>query len=156
MIATQFVDEAAGEVVECGPGVNDLHKGDHVVMVFAPSCGECISCKEGHPGRCEPGQLANGAGKLLGDNIRLSKDGGPVYHHVGVSAFAEYAVVNRGSLVKIDKEQASFFRKAYGRKDAPAGEFDLVINCDHLSRPKLAADLVARAFRNKFGDELKE
>jgi alcohol dehydrogenase len=95
--------EAAGEVMECGPGVSDLKAGDHVVMVFAPSCGECISCKEGHPGRCEPGQLANGAGKLLGDTIRLSKDGGPVYHHVGVSAFAEYAVVNRGSLVKIDK-----------------------------------------------------
>ena len=60
------------------------------------------------------------------------------------------------TLVKIDKEQAGFFRKAYGRKDAPAAEFDLVINCDHLSRPKLAADLVARAFRNKFGDELKD
>jgi hypothetical protein len=31
-----------------------------------------------------------------------------------------------------------------------------VINCDHFSTPKLAADLVARAFRNKFGDELKD
>lgn len=96
--------EAAGEVVQCGPGVNDLQAGDHVVMVFAPSCGECVACKEGHPGRCEPGQLANGAGKLLGDGIRLSQDGKPVYHHVGVSAFAEYAVVNRGSLVRIDRE----------------------------------------------------
>jgi cytidylate kinase len=59
------------------------------------------------------------------------------------------------TLVKLDKEQASFFRKAYGRKDASAAEFDLVINCDHFGLPKLAADLVARAFRNKFGDELK-
>lgn len=96
--------EAAGEVVECGSGVGDLKVGDNVVMVFAPSCGECVSCKEGHPGRCEPGQMANGAGKLLGDTLRLSKDGAPVYHHVGVSAFAEYTVVNRGSLVKIDRE----------------------------------------------------
>lgn len=96
--------EAAGEVVECGPGVNDLKAGDHVVMVFAPSCGECIACKEGHPGRCEPGQLSNGAGKLLGDTLRLRQNGAPVYHHVGVSAFAEYAVVNRGSLVRIDSE----------------------------------------------------
>ncbi|MCW5622457.1 MAG: zinc-dependent alcohol dehydrogenase family protein [Burkholderiales bacterium] len=94
--------EAAGEVVECGPGVHDLEAGDHVVMVFAPSCGECIACQEGHPGRCEPGQKANGAGTLLGGTIRLSQNGKPVYHHVGVSAFAEYAVVNRGSLVKID------------------------------------------------------
>jgi alcohol dehydrogenase len=94
--------EAAGEIVECGPGVHDLAPGDHVVMVFAPSCGECIACQEGHPGRCEPGQKANGAGTLLGGGIRLSLGGKPVYHHTGVSAFAEYAVINRGSLVKID------------------------------------------------------
>jgi len=94
--------EAAGEIVECGPGVHDLSPGDHVVMVFAPSCGECIACQEGHPGRCEPGQKANGAGTLLGGGIRLSLGGKPVYHHTGVSAFAEYAVINRGSLVKID------------------------------------------------------
>ena len=42
--------EAAGIVVECGAGIHDLVAGDHVVMVFAPSCGECIACKEGHPG----------------------------------------------------------------------------------------------------------
>jgi alcohol dehydrogenase len=96
--------EAAGVVVELGPGVDDLAVGDHVVMVFAPSCGECVACKEGHPGRCEPGQKSNGAGTLLGGGMRLSQGGQPVYHHVGVSAFAEYCVVNRGSLVKIDKQ----------------------------------------------------
>jgi alcohol dehydrogenase len=96
--------EAAGVVVELGPGVDDLAVGDHVVMVFAPSCGECVACKEGHPGRCEPGQKSNGAGTLLGGGMRLSQNGQPVYHHVGVSAFAEFCVVNRGSLVKIDKQ----------------------------------------------------
>lgn len=96
--------EAAGVVVEIGAGVTDLVPGDHVVMVFAPSCGECIACREGYPGRCEPGQKANGAGTLLGGGIRLSQNGQPVHHHTGVSAFAEYCVTNRGSLVKIDKE----------------------------------------------------
>lgn len=95
--------EAAGIVVECGDGVTDIEPGDHVALVFAPSCSECIPCKEGHPGRCEAGQQANGAGTLLGGGIRLSQDNEPVYHHVGVSAFAEYCVVNRGSVVKIDK-----------------------------------------------------
>ncbi|MDA0237349.1 MAG: zinc-dependent alcohol dehydrogenase family protein [Proteobacteria bacterium] len=95
--------EAAGIVVECGPGITDIVTGDHVALVFAPSCGECISCKEGRPGQCEPGQQANGAGTLLGGGIRLSQNGEPIYHHVGVSAFAEYCVVNRGSLIKIDK-----------------------------------------------------
>jgi alcohol dehydrogenase len=96
--------EASGEVLECGPGVHDLRPGDHVVMVFAPSCGECLPCREGHPGRCEPGQASNGAGTLMGGCIRLSQHGRPVHHHVGVSAFAHHTVVNRGSLVKIDRE----------------------------------------------------
>ena len=95
--------EAAGIVVECGSGVTDIEAGDHVALIFAPSCGECNSCKEGRPGQCEPGQQSNGAGTLLGGGIRLSQNGEPVYHHVGVSAFAEYCVVNRGSAVKIDK-----------------------------------------------------
>jgi len=96
--------EASGVVQEIGPGVNDLKVGDHVALVFAPSCGQCISCIEGHPGRCEPGQQANGAGKLLNGGMRLHQHGKDVYHHVGVSAFAQYCVANRGSMVKIDKE----------------------------------------------------
>ena len=96
--------EASGVVTECGPGITDIKPGDHVALVFAPSCGECLACREGHPGRCEPGQVANGAGTLLGGAMRLSQNGQPVYHHVGVSAFAEYCVVNRGSVVKIDNE----------------------------------------------------
>jgi alcohol dehydrogenase len=96
--------EASGIVQEIGHGVNDLQVGDHVALVFAPSCGQCMSCIEGHPGRCEPGQQANGAGKLLNAGMRLHQHGKEVYHHVGVSAFAQYCVVNRGSLVKIDKQ----------------------------------------------------
>jgi len=60
------------------------------------------------------------------------------------------------TLTKIDREQQAFFRKAFGKKDAPASEFDLVFNFDHLNEPKFAADLVARAFRSKFAAELAE
>jgi alcohol dehydrogenase len=94
--------EAAGEVVECGPLVADLQPGDHVVMVFVPSCGHCIPCMEGRPALCEPGAASNTAGTLLGGGRRLSMAGQPVNHHMGVSAFADYAVVSRRSLVKID------------------------------------------------------
>jgi alcohol dehydrogenase len=94
--------EAAGEVLEWGPGVEGLSVGDHVVLVFAPSCGSCGACRDGHPGRCEAGQKANAAGLLLNGGRRLSRSGTPLFHHVGVSAFAEHCVVSRGSLVKVD------------------------------------------------------
>jgi cytidylate kinase len=55
------------------------------------------------------------------------------------------------TLSKIDKEQTAFFKKAFGKKDAPVYEFDLVVNFDYLGDPKLAADLVVRCYRNKFG-----
>ena len=96
--------EAAGIVEEVGEGVADLQRGDHVVMVFVPSCGHCLPCSEGRPALCEPGAAANGAGTLLGGARRLSRNGTPINHHLGCSAFAEYATVSRRSLVKIDKE----------------------------------------------------
>ena len=96
--------EAAGVVEEVGEGVRDLARGDHVVMVFMPSCGHCLPCAEGRPALCEPGAAANGAGTLLSGARRLHCDGADVNHHLGCSAFAEYAVVSRRSVVKIDPE----------------------------------------------------
>jgi alcohol dehydrogenase len=96
--------EAAGIVEKLGPGVGDLEVGDHVVMVFVPSCGHCLPCAEGRPALCEPGYAANGAGTLLSGQRRLHRNDADVHHHLGVSAFAEYATVSRRSLVKIDRE----------------------------------------------------
>ena len=94
--------ESAGEVVECGPGVTDLRPGDRVVMVFMPSCGCCLPCAEGRPALCEPGAAANGAGALLSGARRLRMDGEPVHHHLGVSCFADHAVVSRRSCIKVE------------------------------------------------------
>jgi len=96
--------EAAGTVAEVGPDVDDLLPGDKVVMIFVPSCGHCLPCMEGRPALCEPGARSNGAGTLLSGDRRLKLDGRPVHHHMGVSAFAQYAVCSRRSLVKIDPE----------------------------------------------------
>src|SRR5437016_11257022 len=96
--------EAAGVVEQNGEGVTDLQRGDHVVLVFVPSCGHCLPCAEGRPALCEPGAAANGAGTLLSGARRLHRNGGDVHHHLGVSAFAEYATVSRRSLIKIDRE----------------------------------------------------
>ena len=94
--------EAAGVVEALGPGVDDLAPGDHVVMVFMPSCGHCLPCAEGRPALCEPGAVANGAGTLLSGHRRLHLRGAEVHHHLGCSAFGEKAVVSRRSLIKID------------------------------------------------------
>lgn len=94
--------EAAGEVEEVGQGVTDLTLGDRVVMVFVPSCGHCLPCMEGRPALCEPGAAANGKGTLISGARRLRLKGRDIYHHLGVSAFAERAVVSRHSLIKID------------------------------------------------------
>lgn len=96
--------EAAGVVEKLGPDVDDLKVGDHVVMVFVPSCGHCLPCAEGRPALCEPGAAANSAGTLLSGQRRLHRNGDDVHHHLGVSAFAEYATVSRRSLVKVDRE----------------------------------------------------
>jgi alcohol dehydrogenase len=105
--------EAAGVVEEIGPGVADLRQGDHVVMVFVPSCGRCARCMEGRPALCEPGGAANAAGSLISGARRLRLRGRAVQHHMGVSAFADHAVVSRNSLVKIEKslpfDQAALF-----------------------------------------------
>src|SRR5690349_17191264 len=94
--------EAAAVVEELGPGVDDLAVGDHVVVVFVPSCGHCMPCAEGRPALCEPGAAANGAGTLLSGARRLSAGGQELNHHLGCSVFAEYATVSRRSVVKID------------------------------------------------------
>jgi alcohol dehydrogenase len=96
--------EAAGIVEELGPGVDDLARGDHVACVCVPACGHCVPCAEGRPALCEPGAAANGAGHLLTGGRRLRRDGTALHHHLGVSAFAEHAVVSRRSLVRIDPD----------------------------------------------------
>jgi len=91
--------EAAGIVEELGEGVTDLKVGDHVVVVFVPSCGHCAPCAEGRPALCEPGAAANGAGTLLSGARRLARGAEPLNHHLGCSVFAEYATVSRHSVV---------------------------------------------------------
>jgi alcohol dehydrogenase len=96
--------ETVGEVAEVGPGVSAFEVGDYVIPSFVASCGKCEMCRVGRPGLCSVASKANATGTLMSGARRLHKDGKAIFHHSGVSAFAEYAVVSEHSLVKIDKD----------------------------------------------------
>jgi len=94
--------EAAGTVVAIGPGVDRFQVGDHVALAFVPACGECRPCRQARPALCEPGARANSAGTLLSGAFRLQDGGGDrLHHHLGVSAFADHAVVAAESAIAI-------------------------------------------------------
>ncbi|KQW06523.1 alcohol dehydrogenase [Leifsonia sp. Root4] len=97
--------EAAGIVDVVGDGVEGVSPGDHVVLVFVPSCGDCRACSAGRPALCYRAAEANASGGLLhGDAVLRDGANSRVNHHLGVSGFADYAVVAAESLVVIDKD----------------------------------------------------
>jgi len=95
--------EGAGIVTEVGAGVRDLAAGDHVVLIFGASCGSCRNCARGKPNVCKRWPELRARGELLTGGRRLSRNGTFIAHYSGISCFAEYTVVARSSLVKIDK-----------------------------------------------------
>ena len=96
--------EAAGIVEGTGSGVADVSIGDRVVMTFLPRCGDCAACDTDGLAPCATGSATNGAGTLLGGDVRLTRGGASVLHHLGVSAFASHAVVDRRSVVPVDAD----------------------------------------------------
>ena len=96
--------EAAGIVVETGPGVTKFKAGDHVVMVFVASCGHCAYCTSGRPNLCQSSWKARAEGTLQSGARRLHINGRPLNHYSGISCFAEYAVVSQNSIVKITND----------------------------------------------------
>lgn len=100
--------EATGEVIQSE--ADGFAPGDAVAFAFVPACGNCGPCAEGRAALCEAGATANTAGTLLSGERRLAASGsgsslaGELHHHLGVSGFAEHAVVSARSAVKIDSD----------------------------------------------------
>lgn len=105
-LPTVLGHEAAGIVREVGPGVTDLKEGDHVVLVFVMSCGNCQECTTGRPHLCGASFHSKMKGELVGGGRRLSLNGKPINHAGGVSCFAEYAVLDRSAMVPLPKDIA--------------------------------------------------
>ena len=97
--------EGSGQVVEVGSAIDDVRPGDHVVFQFSAACGRCRRCAEGRPQVCERARVAKAAGELMAGGSRItSLNGERIEHHSGLSCMAEYAVVDRGSVVVVDRE----------------------------------------------------
>src|SRR4051812_36605227 len=94
--------EGAGVVEHVGPGVDSVRPGDRVALLWRPRCGRCAYCIAGQPVLCELGRVQATTGGLPDDGTtRLRLDGREVHHLMGVSCFAERAVVSEKSVVKI-------------------------------------------------------
>ena len=72
--------EAAARVVETGADVDGLARGDHVVIVFVPSCAIASRAPAAAP-RCEPAAAANAAGTLLSGAWRITRREALLHHH---------------------------------------------------------------------------
>ncbi|MGE5695187.1 MAG: NDMA-dependent alcohol dehydrogenase [Candidatus Sericytochromatia bacterium] len=94
--------EGAGVVTEVGPGVDNVGPGDHVVLSFIPSCGNCPSCQAGMRNLCDLGAgLLNGAAVSDG-TFRIQARGQNVFPMTLLGTFSPYMVVHKSSVVKID------------------------------------------------------
>lgn len=96
--------EGAGIVEAVGPGVTRVAVGDHVVLSWVPTCGECFFCQHGLPAQCEGSQQATWDGTLLDGTTRLSKAGQPLYLYCSLGTFAEYTVVSEQSCVPVRRD----------------------------------------------------
>jgi S-(hydroxymethyl)glutathione dehydrogenase/alcohol dehydrogenase len=99
--------EGAGVVVAVGSGVETVTEGDHVVLSWLPACGQCFYCAQGRHVLCDVAMADMFRGTLPGGVVRLSQNGGPLYHYSYLSAFAERCIVPEGCCVRI-RDDAPF------------------------------------------------
>ncbi len=95
--------EGAGIVTEVGPGVEGIEPGDHVVLSFIPSCGQCPSCQAGLRNLCDLGAGLLGGTAVSDGTHRIHAKGQPVFPMTLLGTFSPYMVVHKSSVVKIDK-----------------------------------------------------
>ncbi len=104
--------EGAGVVVDIGPGVTSLKKGDHVIPLYTPECRQCEYCLSGKTNLCQAIRTTQGQGVMPDGSSRVSVGGERVFHYMGTSTFANYTVVPEIALAKI-REDAPFDKVCY-------------------------------------------
>ena len=104
--------EGAGVVVDVGPNVKSLRKGDHVIPLYTPECRECKFCLSKKTNLCQAIRSTQGRGVMPDSTSRFSLGGKPLFHYMGTSTFSNYTVVPEIALAKI-REDAPFDKVCY-------------------------------------------
>jgi S-(hydroxymethyl)glutathione dehydrogenase / alcohol dehydrogenase len=104
--------EGAGVVVEVGPGVKGLKKGDHVIPLYVPECRECEYCVSHKTNLCQAVRATQGQGLMPDGTSRFSLGGKKLHHYMGTSTFSNFTVVPEIALAKI-REDAPFDKVCY-------------------------------------------
>ncbi|WP_422369905.1 S-(hydroxymethyl)glutathione dehydrogenase/class III alcohol dehydrogenase [Hoeflea sp.] len=104
--------EGAGVVVDVGPGVTSLKKGDHVIPLYTPECRECEYCLNPKTNLCQSIRSTQGQGLMPDGTSRFSVDGKPIFHYMGTSTFANFTVLPEIALAKIHPD-APFDKVCY-------------------------------------------
>jgi S-(hydroxymethyl)glutathione dehydrogenase/alcohol dehydrogenase len=107
-----FGHEGAGIVVDVGPGVTSLKKGDHVIPLYTPECRQCKSCLSRKTNLCTAIRATQGKGVMPDGTSRFSIGGEKIHHYMGCSTFANYTVLPEIALAKI-REDAPFEKVCY-------------------------------------------
>ena len=104
--------EGAGVVVDVGPGVRSLRKGDHVIPLYTPECRECEYCLSRKTNLCQRIRTTQGRGLMPDGTSRFSFGGKPILHYMGCSTFANFTVLPEIALAKV-REDAPFDKICY-------------------------------------------
>jgi len=104
--------EGAGMVVDVGPGVTTLKRGDHVIPLYVPECRQCEYCISEKTNLCQAIRVTQGQGLMPDGSSRFSLGGKKIHHYMGTSTFSNYTVVPEIALAKI-REDAPFDKVCY-------------------------------------------
>src|SRR6202521_2924219 len=104
--------EGAGIVVDVGPGVKSLKKGDHVIPLYTPECRECEYCLSRKTNLCQKIRVTQGRGLMPDGTSRFSLDGKKLHHYMGTSTFSNFTVLPEIAVAKI-REDAPFDKVCY-------------------------------------------
>ena len=107
-----FGHEGAGVVVDVGPGIVSLKKGDHVIPLYTPECRACKSCLSGKTNLCTAIRATQGQGVMPDGTSRFSLGGQKLFHYMGTSTFSNFTVLPEIAVAKI-REDAPFDKVCY-------------------------------------------